>query len=92
MIDKSMIETLTRIYIYSYGIAMQEVKNPSFAVEIAMSVTMLFKATETQKKPEQLKINPMEYLLASIMQGAQQEDDAEPGDGPEMKEMEGEKL
>lgn len=53
---------------------------------------MLFKVTETQKKPEQLKINPMEYLLASIMQGAQQEDDAEPGDGPEMKEMEGEKL
>lgn len=69
-IDKNMIEDATLAYIYSYNIAMKEVHNPNFAVQIAFSVSMLF-----INQLKQQRIDPMQVLMAAMEQMSQQENE-----------------
>ncbi len=63
MLNKEYVESLTKTYIYSYTVAMQEVKNPDFAVQIAMNVVGMIYAIEQQKHSES---NPLGALIMNI--------------------------
>lgn len=58
--NKEFVENLTMAYIYSYSKAIQEVKNPNFATQIAMSVIATINMGEQIGKPVQ---NPLKILL-----------------------------
>ena len=53
MMDDERIESMTQNYIKSYKIALQEVKNPNLAIQIAASVVMLADTQEQQDKMQQ---------------------------------------
>lgn len=78
MIDKNMIEVLTLIYTHSYQVALQEVKNPELAIQIAMGVTGMIKAMDFKKESNQPQISPMDLFMATIMHGVKVEDEADP--------------
>lgn len=70
MINKEQIEDATRAYLYSYDLALEEVKNPDLAVQVAMSVVM---AVLMVNKPQQKQYNPFQLILESIAAKARQE-------------------
>lgn len=76
MVDKKHIDDLTMAYIHSYDRAMAEVKNSSFATQIAIGVTM---AVSVEKERErQSGLDPFKILLENIVSGAS---DREEGNG-----------
>lgn len=79
--NKEYVENLTMAYIYSYNTAMQEVKNPNFAAQIAVSVIT---AIEIHHQPEHPKLNPFEMLFANIAAQAK----AQKGEGDDRTENE----
>lgn len=81
MIDKKHIDDLTMAYIYSYDKAMDETKNPNFAVQIAAGVTAVVSAERQQERLSGL--DPFKILLENIMSGS----DREEGDGAAGAEM-----
>lgn len=68
---KEYYEEMTEAYVYSYNRAMELVKNPNFATQIAMSVIMMETTARKNKEPE---LNPSGMLAAftmSLFGGAQ---------------------
>ena len=64
MINKEYVEELTMVYIHSYNKAMNEIRNPSLAVQAAMSVIMAIANIElAERRPP---ANPLEALFTSI--------------------------
>lgn len=75
--NREYVENLTMAYIYSYNTAMQEVKNPNFAVQVAMSVITTINMGEQIGKPVQ---NPLKILLehmAKVQEREGENDDRE---------------
>lgn len=68
--NKEYVENLTMAYIYSYNAAMQEVKNPNFATQIAMSVIATINMGEQNREPVQ---NPLKILLEHMAKVQEQE-------------------
>lgn len=67
MLNKEYVKDMTMAYIHSYNVAIQEVKNPNLATQIAMSVILAIHTTGQQKQA-----GPFETLFAHIaaqMQG-----------------------
>ena len=46
MLNKEYVKDMTMAYIHSYNVAIQEVKNPNLATQIAMSVILAIHTTE----------------------------------------------
>lgn len=71
-------KTLTTAYIYSYNLALQEVRNPNLAAQIAAAVTMVINANI----PEQPAIIPLAAFFAQLaeQQGKELEKEPEPGE------------
>ena len=60
---------LTTAYIHSYNLALQEVRNPNLAAQIATAVIMVIDLNT----PKQQAINPLELLFAQMATAAQQQ-------------------
>ena len=73
MMDDERIESMTQNYIRSYKIALQEVKNPNLAQQVAASVTMMADMQERQEKTQQQIQNAQQFnLLAALFFAAAQ--------------------
>lgn len=70
-------KTLTTAYIHSYNLALQEVRNPNLAAQIAAAVTMVINTNI----PEQPAINPLAAFFAQLAE--QQGKEQEPGEKEE---------
>jgi hypothetical protein len=55
-------KTLTTAYIHSYNLALQEVRNPNLAAQIATAVIMVINTNI----PEQPAINPLAAFFAQL--------------------------
>lgn len=55
-------KTLTTAYIHSYNLALQEVKNPNLAAQIATAVIMVINTNI----PKQPAINPLAAFFAQL--------------------------
>lgn len=75
MIDKNYIESLTQSYIHAYNIAMSEVRNPSFATQIATGV-LLVVAMEMRNK-QQSEMNPFTMILGAAINAAKNSEESE---------------
>ncbi len=76
---KKQAEDLTKAYIHSYNLAMEEVRNPEFATQVAMSVTTSI-AMATPKKNVAV-VDPFEVLLAHMGMVKQEEAEGAGSDG-----------
>lgn len=61
---KEYYEEMTEAYVYSYNKAMELVKNPNFASQIAMTVIMTEATARKNKEPEP---NPSDMFTAFAM-------------------------
>lgn len=77
MISKELVEDLTMAYIHSYNMAMQVVRNPEFATNIALNTVMIISATKQKQKT----VDPLE-ILANIAKKAEEQRE-ENNDRPE---------
>ena len=82
MLNKDYIENITMMYIHSYNTAIQEVKNPNLATQVAMSVILAIHTTEQQKQQQQAAIS-FEALLAHITAQAHEKGSEEKHDREE---------
>ena len=69
-------KTLTTTYIHSYNLALQEVRNPNLAAQIATAVTMVINTNI----PEQPAINPLAAFFAQLAEQQGKEQEQEPGE------------
>lgn len=69
--NKEFVENLTMAYIYSYSIAVKEVKNQNLATQIAASVITAIAITT---RGDRQTFNPLELLFAHIQKQAGQQD------------------
>ena len=69
-------EMLTTAYIHSYNLALQEVKNPNLAVQIATAVIIVINTNI----PEQPAINPLAAFFAQLAEQQRKEPEPEPGE------------
>ncbi|MEH2953125.1 hypothetical protein VV089_09010 [Candidatus Merdisoma sp. JLR.KK011] len=69
-------KTLTKAYIHSYNLALQEVKNPNLAVQIATAVIIVINTNI----PEQPAINPLAAFFAQLAEQQRKEPEPEPGE------------
>lgn len=67
---------LTTAYIHSYNLALQEVRNPNLAAQIATAVTMVINANI----PEQPAINPLAAFFAQLAEQQGKEPESESGE------------
>lgn len=72
-------KTLTTTYIHSYNLALQEVRNPNLAAQIATAVTMVINTNI----PEQPAINPLAAFFAQLAEQQGKEQEQEPGEKEE---------
>ena len=80
MMDDERIESMTQNYIRSYKIALQEVKNPNLAQQIAASIALLADMQERQEKTQQQiqnaqQLNPLAALFFAATQAKQRENE-----------------
>lgn len=61
-------KTLTTAYIHSYNLALQEVRNPNLAAQIAAAVIMVINTNI----PEQPAINPLAAFFAQLAEQQQE--------------------
>lgn len=61
---KKQAEDLTKAYIHSYNLAMEEVRNPGFATQVALGVTTSI-AMATPKRNVAV-VDPFEVILAHM--------------------------
>lgn len=69
MINEEQAKKFTMAYISAYKTAIEEIRNPNFANQIAASVIMAMAMAEKRNQPE---INPLEALFANIAKKVQQ--------------------
>ena len=78
MINKEQIEMLTKAYITSYNTAMEQVKNPEFATQIAMGVLMVANMAEQNNSKSSVKVlNPLEIIFSQVAKQVQEEEGEE---------------
>lgn len=75
-------ETLTKAYISSYNVAMQKVRNPEFAAQIAGMVVV---AINMNMSKQQQEVNPVAGLLAQMFVANRQQEETENLDGEKKK-------
>lgn len=79
MIDNNYVEGLTKAYIHAHNTAMNEVRNPQFAAQIATSVLTVI-ALEMRNK-QQSGMNPFTMILGAVMDAAKKSEDKKSDDG-----------
>lgn len=73
MISEEQAKKFTMAYLSAYKTAIEEIRNPNFANQIAASVIMTMAIAEEKAKPE---INPLEVLFANIAKKVQQKEES----------------
>lgn len=82
MITNELIEDVTKAYLHSYSIALNETRNPNLAVQCATGVTLVVGNMVRQNQQG----NPIEVLLAAMSSVAQQTHKKKPNPHPKESE------
>lgn len=69
MIDLNQTEELTRAYLRSFNVALQETGNPNLATQVATAVIYTAAMVGKNNQPQ---ISPMQFIAAALQQSMQE--------------------